>query len=238
MGALQLDLQSQKIGEWWGLPWGGRPLCLQVRGLHALCFGFLWTLFLTSSLGWTCYFVKCALLTEVWRQGKGVGAPGAASRHVQTLGVLCLGGKPHLKPDWITPVSKTFFNHVRQKSPPLTSWDRRKPDIILEKPSSRKKVLTAAEPLPNVQGWRGPRPQGGDWWVQGCQVESGGFAGLGCWPFPTRSRRRRRSSCQNTVEIEEPAPLPRLLNYCYYFTLTARPDSLAFGCCVGNPDPG
>lgn len=99
MGVLQLDLQIQKMGGWGELLWGGRPLCLQVCGLHTLFFSFLWTLFLTSSLGWTCCFVKCALLTEVWRQGKGVGAPGVASRHVQTLGVFCLGGKPHLKPD-------------------------------------------------------------------------------------------------------------------------------------------
>ena len=53
MGALQLELQIQKIGGWGELLWGGRPLCLQVCGLQTLFFSFLWTLFLTSSLGWT-----------------------------------------------------------------------------------------------------------------------------------------------------------------------------------------
>lgn len=56
-------------------------------------------LYLTSSLGWTLHFVKSALLTEVWRRGKGVGARKVVSQGIQTLGVLCLGGKPHLKPD-------------------------------------------------------------------------------------------------------------------------------------------
>ena len=68
-----------------GFGGAGGPCVCKVRGLHTLFSGFLLTLFLTSSLGWTCYFFKCALLTEVWRQGKGVGAPGVASRHVQTL---------------------------------------------------------------------------------------------------------------------------------------------------------
>lgn len=77
--------------------------------------------------------------------------PEVVSCCVQTLGVLCLGGKPPLKPDCLTPVSKTFFNHVRQKSPLLTSWGRRKSDIILEEPSLSKKVLTAAQPLPDIQ---------------------------------------------------------------------------------------
>lgn len=64
-------------------------------------FGFLLACFLllTSSLGWTHHFVKSALLTNVRRRGKGVGAPKVASQGVQTLGVLCLGGKPHPKPD-------------------------------------------------------------------------------------------------------------------------------------------
>lgn len=34
-----------------------------------------------------------------WRQGKGAGSPEVASQHVQTLRVLCLGGKPHRRPD-------------------------------------------------------------------------------------------------------------------------------------------
>lgn len=48
---------------------------------------------------------------------------------------------------------------------------------------------------------------------------------------------RRRNSHLNQLEIEVPSLLPRLLNHCYYFTLTASPDYLVFGCCVGNLDP-
>lgn len=48
---------------------------------------------------------------------------------------------------------------------------------------------------------------------------------------------RRRNSHLNRLEIEVPSLLPRLLNHCYPCTLTASPDCLVFGCCVGNLDP-
>ena len=94
IGESQLDWQIQKTGV------GGEGCCSE--GSPCTCkLTSCWLVFLymTSSLGWTSHFVKEALLTEVWRRGKGVGAPEVASQHVQTLGVLCLSGKPHWKPD-------------------------------------------------------------------------------------------------------------------------------------------
>lgn len=79
---------------------GGWPPCLFASVWVAYTFFWLPVGSISDVIfGWTCHFVKCALLTEVWRRGEGVGDLWVASRHVQTLGVLCLGGKPHLKPD-------------------------------------------------------------------------------------------------------------------------------------------
>lgn len=61
-------------------------------------------------------------------------------------------------------------------------------------------------------------------------------AGVLAIPISHQGARRRRSSCLNLIEIEVLSPLSRLLNYCYYFTLTASPDSLVFGCWIGNLD--
>lgn len=47
----------------------------------------------------------------------------------------------------------------------------------------------------------------------------------------------RRNSHLNWLEIEVHSLLPWLLSYCCYFTLAAGPDSLVFGCRVGNLDP-
>lgn len=93
-----------------GLLWGGRPCVCTVR----LPVGML---SVSDFFGLHPPLCEGGPPDRGPETGRGCGCPRGRSQHFQTLGVCCLGGKPHLKPGRITPVSKTFLNHVRQKSP-------------------------------------------------------------------------------------------------------------------------
>lgn len=99
MGALQLDLQIQKIGGWGGLLWGGRPLFLQST---RVAYTFLWLPVDSISdfiFGLDLLLFQVCPPDRGLETGKGCGCPGGSEPPRPDTRVLCLGGKPHLKPD-------------------------------------------------------------------------------------------------------------------------------------------